>query len=153
MIKICHVCNKDAEWIVQSPNLQYFYCKTCKVEPIELPTLQEPYRRDDEMPGMDPMHQGHMIRYSIDNGFEYSSDGANWHSADYDDDNNDSSNDPYDSYGFLRYETVTTFYAHDKPTDEELRVEFEQILKAKDDADEQLMFDFEQLTKKEPSND
>lgn len=38
----CHNCKSKADWVVQSVNLSYWYCKTCKVEPIDLPILEEP---------------------------------------------------------------------------------------------------------------
>lgn len=131
-VKVCHVCNKDAEWIVQSPSLQYYYCKDCKVEPIELPTLQEPYRRDDEMPGRDINEQGHMIRYSMDNGFEYSADGLTWHSADYDDDGGDDQCDPYDPYS--TYLQVGRFKDM-SPALKQLQFEFMELIKRGENKD------------------
>lgn len=97
----CHKCNMDAEWVIQSPSLAYWYCKDCKVEPIELPVLEQPLFQQQlnlfEEDGGTTL--GKHVRYTTDKGWEYSPDGINWTTSERDDDSSDYFDD-YDTGSF-----------------------------------------------------
>lgn len=131
----CHICNQPTKLVVQSPNLQYNYCVDCKVEPKEV--LNEPHRRDDEQV------DGHMLRWSPEKGWEASDDGQSWvdgNGHSYTDDE-EPMDDRYDYYGgsqMTLFTTVSSYKDNSKPvqTDEQLQLEFEELLKRREERDE-----------------